>query len=191
LIAATLPLVTAHGPAVSTRQIADAAGVAEGTIFGVFPDKETLIRAAVAAAFDPEPVVRRLAGVDPRAAFEDRVTAAVVILQERLAEVFHLIIAFRMHGPPEGHEHAHRSANAAILTALAQIFRRDEDPLRVSPEECARLLRLVVFAGSNPRITDDNPLSTREIVDLLLNGIATADAAPAPIPANHPGESAC
>ena len=42
LIEATLPLLREHGTAVSTRQIADAAGVAEGTIFRVFPDKNSL-----------------------------------------------------------------------------------------------------------------------------------------------------
>jgi hypothetical protein len=38
----------------------------------------------------------------------------------------------------------------------------------------------MVFAGSHPRITDHNPLSTKEIVDLLLNGIAKPSPAPAP-----------
>jgi hypothetical protein len=63
---------------------------------------------------------------------------------------------------------------------LADVFRRDAHRLRRSPEECARLLRLMVFAGSHPRITDDNPLSASEIVDLLLHGIANADAVAAP-----------
>nr|WP_284286883.1 helix-turn-helix domain-containing protein [Angustibacter aerolatus] len=40
LVDATLPLLVQHGRAVSTRQIARAAGVAEGTIFRVFDSKD-------------------------------------------------------------------------------------------------------------------------------------------------------
>src|ERR671931_1196638 len=64
LIAATLQLVATHGTKVTSRQIAEAAGVAEGTIFRVFPDKEALIRAAVAAALDPGPVLAEIGRVD-------------------------------------------------------------------------------------------------------------------------------
>src|SRR5262249_52253092 len=63
IVAATVPLLREHGVLVTTRQIADAAGVAEGTIFGVFPDKPSLIRAAVLSALDPEQGVRRIAAV--------------------------------------------------------------------------------------------------------------------------------
>jgi len=48
IIAATLPLLRAEGLHVSTRRIAECAGVAEGTLFRVFPDKAALLAAALA-----------------------------------------------------------------------------------------------------------------------------------------------
>ena len=72
LIAATLSLIREHGADVSTRQIAEAADVAEGTIFRVFPDKAALIDAAVDAAFDPASVVARLGEIG-RASCRERV----------------------------------------------------------------------------------------------------------------------
>src|SRR5262245_34572973 len=53
LVEATVPLLIDNGSAISTRQIAQAAGVAEGTIFRVFPDKNSLILAAIRSALDP------------------------------------------------------------------------------------------------------------------------------------------
>jgi AcrR family transcriptional regulator len=50
IVQATLPLLLEHGEMVTTRQIADAAGIAEGTIFRVFADKDELIAAVLDAA---------------------------------------------------------------------------------------------------------------------------------------------
>ena len=50
LVDATIPLLHEHGRTVTTKQIADAAGVAEGTIFRAFGSKDDLIHAAVTDA---------------------------------------------------------------------------------------------------------------------------------------------
>src|SRR5262245_33537829 len=47
IVEAALPLVLEHGERVTTKQIAEAAGIAEGTIFRVFEDKDAVIAAVV------------------------------------------------------------------------------------------------------------------------------------------------
>ena len=83
--AATEPLLERFGREVSTRQIAEAAGVAEGTIFRAFATKDELIDAVIKDSFDiagPATSSRRSIGV----CAEERLTAAVAILQSGCGE---------------------------------------------------------------------------------------------------------
>ena len=48
MIAATRQLILDHGPDVTTRQVAEAAKVAEGTLFRVFPTRRDLFAATIA-----------------------------------------------------------------------------------------------------------------------------------------------
>src|SRR3954454_22165810 len=79
IVQATLPLLLEHGDMVTTRQIADAAGIAEGTIFRAFPDKDTLIRAVLDAALDTATLDRSLTAIPPGLSFEKAILAAVEI----------------------------------------------------------------------------------------------------------------
>ncbi|NMM15619.1 MAG: helix-turn-helix transcriptional regulator, partial [Cellulomonas sp.] len=61
ILAATVPLLLERGREVTTRELAVAAGVAEGTLFRVFADKQELVRAAVAQVLDPAQLLDELA----------------------------------------------------------------------------------------------------------------------------------
>src|SRR5687768_1920501 len=82
ILAATVPLLREHGLDVTTRQIAQAAGVAEGTLFRVFPDKETLVRAAVAHALAPGKLLADLATVPRTLPLEERLLMITTMLQD-------------------------------------------------------------------------------------------------------------
>jgi AcrR family transcriptional regulator len=166
--------VAEHGTKVTTRQIAEAAGVAEGTIFRVFPDKESLVQAAVSAALDPAPLLDEFAGVDVALPLRERLTRVTEILQRRLVRVINLLTAVGLHAPPEDIEECRVSAgptNERIYAALARVLEPDRDQFRCPVAEVARLLRLLTFSGSHPMINDYNPLTPEQIVSILLDGV--------------------
>ena len=178
LIAVTVPLLCQYGRNVTTKQIAEAAGVAEGTIFRAFKIKEDLIQDAIRSAFDPVPTLVELGGIDQDAPLRDRLVAVAAVLQRHLQLVFNLMIALGMSAPPPEIDRRRRDAragNAMILRRIEMILAPDQDAFRCPVPEVVRLLRLVTFSGSHPMITDGQILTPEEITDLLLDGVRQRD----------------
>lgn len=177
VIDATLPLVLEHGLAVSTRQIADAAGVAEGTIFRVFPDKETLIQAVVDQALDPGPLEARLAAIDLDLPLEERLLEAARILHDRTTSVWRLLSAIGFAPPPGAGPQ--RSKPMVELTPLVALFEPDRDHLRYDPASTARRFRALAIAGGHPMLMAGQPLTPEDIVSMFLDGVRRPDGSPA------------
>jgi AcrR family transcriptional regulator len=176
LIAATEPLLEQFGREVSTRQIADAAGVAEGTIFRVFATKESLIDAVLDEVFDISRTCDQLATIDESLDLEARMVQAVIVLQGRLRRVFALFHALQLHRrPPENHDDFRRRQQAdteQVNAALAALLKPDIDRLRLDPGAAASALRTITFSLTHPILSEPKLSDPARIVDLVLHGIA-------------------
>jgi AcrR family transcriptional regulator len=183
IIEATLPLLREHGHGVTTRQIAEASGIGEGTIFRVFADKAELIDACLDATFDPAPTLELYEAIDRSLPLEQRLVAAVQILQDRMLSVVELLVALGFPRPPEGSERHRmdpraRLGHSRLLDALSELLEPDRERLRLSPAETARIARLLTFAASHPKITESEPMTAQEIVSVLLHGVLAAEFEP-------------
>ena len=103
IIEAVQPLLLTQGPALSTRQIAAAAGVAEGTLFRVFESKQELIGAAALAALRAELAVAQLSELPPGSPLEVRLADVLLILQSEIGRTRALSMALHPLGQPITH----------------------------------------------------------------------------------------
>ena len=175
IVAATLPLLLEQGRNVTTRQIAEAAGIAEGTIFRAFPDKEAVIHAAIELAFDTAPAEEALGRIDRSLPLETQLVQAVFIIQRRTADIWRLL---SMVGKKTALPHREHT-RPADLEALVAIFEPRRKQLGHDPVTAARQLRALTLAVSHPALYADGPMAPAEIVELLLHGILVAPADPA------------
>lgn len=171
-MAATERLLVTQGGKVSTSAIARAAGIAEGTIFRVFPTKEAIIDSIFEEAFDREAGRAELSAIDPRANLEARMTAIVAVTQRRIRRIQALFAAVGFRRPPSLRYDKKGDWAETGYADLAAILEPDSDRLRVSPLEAARLLLAVVIAFTNPMLRGGPSADPAEIVNLILNGIA-------------------
>ena len=174
ILLAAIPLLRERGASVTTRDLADAAGVAEGTLFRVFPDKEALLGAAIHRALAPEPVLALLAGVEPELPIRIKLRKVVAILQTHANDVAMLIAVGRearggepphTHGPPK------RNPVEIVVRAVADVLHPHAEHLRLDPLVSARLLAGIVIASTRPLGSGVNPpLTAGQIVELFLDG---------------------
>lgn len=177
LIEATRPLVLAHGLDVTTRQIAEAAGVAEGTIFRAFETKDELFCAVMQDALAPGQIVGLIGEVPTDLDLADTV-AWLVDLLATSARRTRALFAALAHAKPREHlkigPRVHQERDEAITAALVTVLSRFEADLRVAPATAAWAVKAQAMAIAHTLPSSDDPAITepRMVASLLLNGIA-------------------
>jgi len=177
IIAAVTPLLIEHGGAVTSRQLADAAGVAEGTVFRAFGDKDSLIRAALDAHRDPALLWSELDGIDAERDAATAITRILALLTDRLSVIVPLSIAVHRIRPApdeaerERHHDQLQQRSRELTEHIAGVLQPHASSLAASPEVVAGYLRMVATAAAMPHLHPGDDTSVGEIAALVLDGV--------------------
>lgn len=192
IIAATLPLLLEQGPELSTRAIAQAAGVAEGTIFRAFGTKHDLIHATIHAALAPDTAIRCLTTLPTGQTLDERVAAVLDLLRGEIHRTRSLFVHMASRDAPgaTAHGRGNRSGRGwppfpppdrkppgatdnrvRLQAAVALALEPYADRLAVSTTVASKVLSALSFASL--ALTEDEPLSnSTELAGVVLHGIA-------------------
>ena len=190
IVRAALRLIAANGTMPTTREIAEEAGIAEGTMFRAFDTKERLVEAVVGETFCPAPISVQMQAIDLEQPLRERLVALVAVLQGRFTEIFGVMSALGLTraagGPrgaprvPAGHRPrprgragpgADESAWRGSPGRLLAFVEPSADELTCTPAELVTYLRLFTFSASHPDIAEGQILPPQTIVSVVLDGV--------------------
>jgi AcrR family transcriptional regulator len=176
ILDAVLPLLRERGREVTSRELAEAAGVAEGTIFRAFGDKESLLEAGLIKLLAPEVFREELRRIPLDLPFEDKLACIIDALRMRFGEVFRIMTVFGLEGPPPVRE----AGNPEWLEIVRELLAPDAHRLGVQVDTVAWYLRLVAFGASIEPFNHFRSFDSAELAGIIAHGVAVAGVPPHP-----------
>lgn len=194
IIAAARPLLVTNGGGFTTKQVAEAAGIAEGTIFRVFPTKQALLDAVLADVLDPAETVRALRALPWHPDLEERITAILTLLysdMDAIEEVFMAIHAMPSDDlsprkPPMKNYDGRATRSDELREAMADALSPWADELTVPLPQAAAWLRSVAMATSHPFLSQGVDFPAEFTARLITRGLVRPQNSDSP-----QGDPAC
>lgn len=185
IVRAVMPLLASRGRNVTSRELAEAAGVAEGTIFRAFDNKQRLVHAVMEAYLDPALLAARLDELQDDDTLDGFVRAVVAAFEERVAGAVAIMSAIDMHhrgGPPRDPRHHHEGWNRGkeVVDVLERRLEPWAGSLSVAPRRAALFVGSVALTTALPRarrLLGDDELTADEVSRMILGGILGGDPA--------------
>lgn len=196
IAAAVLPLVAERGVDVTSRELAEAAGVAEGTLFRAFGSKQALVGAVAIEGLErasgPESTGAALAAIDHALPLTDRIARVIELGRDRTEEVMRWMGVLRaLHHRADAREAAlsdeakelrsrlfaqRQRQREVIVEGLVAVLGPDAPRLRVPMEVAVALVEASV-AGTHGRVDHLVPAPSAQVVaDALVHGIVRDQA---------------
>ncbi|GLX02001.1 TetR family transcriptional regulator [Microtetraspora sp. NBRC 16547] len=176
IVAAALPLVAEYGAAITTSQIARAAGIGEATIFRAFKDKDEVLDACVTEAVNPDHVLRELASIPLDQPLPVRLSDAAEAIRAHLERMGTVVGSLHASGhrrdrspadrPPPG---SREQSMRVVREAVTDLIEPDRAALRLEPEKLASIFLGMLFTRLHFASADTEPTS-EDLVDVLLHG---------------------
>ncbi|MGB2570096.1 TetR/AcrR family transcriptional regulator [Micromonospora citrea] len=192
IVHTALPLLAAHGPRLTTAQVARAAGIGEATVFRAFADKQALLDACASEVLHPGPLLEQLAAICPQQRLADRLTDAATAVRAHLDRVGTVLGALYTPGRPgtpstddrprdtapampaqQGRDRGHAEPAQAVRSAVVALLAPDADRFRLPVERVAELF-LALLPPRGPLGAE--PPSPAELVQVFLHGVLAPQA---------------
>lgn len=173
IVEATIPLLQQHGHTLTTRQIAEAAGIAEGTVFRAFDSLDDVIQATVVEILSPTRLRRATEEAHFTGELRQDCLAAVELMSSYVSTVKTLIHL----GHSSGNHAIMRCARKEMSERQTEMFaflegkfRAHQDQLALTPGQFAKLLELLTVGLKTQFTPQIVTISHSELIDFALNG---------------------
>lgn len=182
IIEAVTPLLVERGSSVTSKDLAAAAGVAEGTLFRAFGSKNGLLHAVMREYISPAKLAESVAAFPADSGLEETVEHIAGMMIHGLTGLGRIASALehsadhgRGHGP--GRHHGHESQREGLLVidgAIEEAFAPHAAEMSVPPATAAAFLRGVCVGAA---FTPDAPIPVSDITTVVLHGVVGARSA--------------